>query len=169
MEGLDVTVDVVFNDNIPFEKINQYNKVVLSPGPGLPNESGDLMPFISKFHSTIPILGVCLGFQAIIEYFGGELYNQNDVKHGVTENCFFEPTSKLFKQTPQQFKIGLYHSWAAKQQNFPSELFITAQSENNIIMGFEHKKLPICGVQFHPESIMTENGLQIIKNFLLNF
>ena len=169
LEGFDADVDVVFNDQIPFDNIMNYDKIVISPGPGLPNESGNLMPFISKFYNKIPILGICLGFQALVEFFGGKIYNQNEVKHGVAEQCYFKTDSKLFKDTPQHFKIGLYHSWAAKKSSFPNCLNITATSEHEVIMAFEHANLPICGVQFHPESIMTENGHQIIKNFLFRF
>ncbi len=161
-------VDVVTNDKIPFNKIKQYNKVVISPGPGLPKDAGDLMLFIEKYHQQTPILGICLGFQALVEYFGGTLINQKQVKHGVSENCFFENNSTLFKHTPCQYHVGLYHSWSANPNNFPNQLQITAQSKNNVIMAFEHQNLPIYGVQFHPESIITENGLKIIQNFLVN-
>jgi len=167
IEGFDVEVDVCFNTEIPFDKILEYDKVVLSPGPGLPKEAGQLMKFIEQYHSEIPILGICLGFQAIIEFFGGRLVNQNEVKHGIKESCFFENESILFKNTPSKFKVGLYHSWAADKVCFPTELKITAKSEYDVIMGFEHKKISIFGVQFHPESIMTEYGHQIIKNFLM--
>jgi anthranilate synthase component 2 len=160
-------VDVVFNDNIPFNSILNYDKVVLSPGPGLPSQAGDLMLFIKKYYQQIPILGICLGFQAIIECFGGKLINQKQVKHGVEEVCFFENNSTLFKYLPCQFKVGLYHSWCADEQSFPKELKITSKSKNNIIMAFEHNSLPVYGVQFHPESIITENGLKIIQNFLV--
>jgi len=169
MEGLDAEVDVFFNDQIPFQSVLKYNKVVISPGPGLPHKAGELMRFIKEYHQKIPILGVCLGFQALTEFFGGQIYNQNEVKHGVAESCFFSENSKLFDKTPKTYKVGLYHSWAANKDNFPSVLDITATTQKDVIMAFEHKILPICGVQFHPESIMTENGHQIIKNFLVNF
>lgn len=169
LEGFDSEVDVVFNNAIPFNSIDDYDKIVLSPGPGLPTDAGQMSQLIKECFDKKPILGVCLGFQALIEFFGGEIYNQEEVKHGISENCFFDVNSKLFEKTPKKYKVGLYHSWAVKKENFPSELSITATSENDIIMAFEHQKYPICGVQFHPESIMTENGHQIIKNFLLNF
>ncbi len=161
-------VDVVYNDKIPFSKIQTYNKVVLSPGHGLPKNAGDLMEFIHHYHSSIPILGICLGFQALVEFFGGSLINQKQVKHGVSENCFFDNNTTLFKHTPCEFNIGLYHSWQANKKTFPKELTITAQSKNDVIMAFEHQNLPIYGVQFHPESIITENGLKIIQNFLVD-
>lgn len=169
LEGFDAQVDIVFNDEIKFEEIFKYDKIVLSPGPGLPKEAGDMMKLIDLWYNKKPILGVCLGFQAIVEFFGGEIYNQAEVKHGLAEDCSFNINSKLFKDTASCFKIGLYHSWAANKENFPKELIITATSEFDVIMGFEHQHLNICGVQFHPESILTENGHQIIKNFLTNF
>ena len=167
MEGFDVEVDICFNSNIPFDKIFKYDKVVLSPGPGLPGEAGDLMKFIEKFHDKIPILGICLGFQALAEFYGGQLVNQAVVKHGIKEKCFFDTTSLLFLNTPTHFKIGLYHSWAVSEIDFPKVLTVTAKSENDIIMAFEHKNKLIFGVQFHPESIMTEYGHDVLHNFLI--
>jgi anthranilate synthase component II len=169
LEGLDCEVDVVLNDQINFESIETYDKLLLSPGPGLPAESGDLMKVIQEFSSSKPILGVCLGFQALVQQFGGDIYNQDEVKHGRAEKGKFDSSSKLFAGIPEEFKIGLYHSWAAKKENFPPTLKITGESENDIIMAFEHESLPIAGVQFHPESILTENGKAIIHNFLSNF
>lgn len=159
----------MFNDEIPFDNINDFDKIVLSPGPGLPFEAGQMPRLIKEYYAKKPILGVCLGFQALVEFFGGTIYNQNKVKHGVSETCFFKSDSKLFNGTPENYKVGLYHSWAADKKTFPVQLEVTATSENDIIMAFEHKTFPICGVQFHPESIMTENGHKIIHNFLLNF
>tara|TARA_B100000809_G_scaffold157072_1_gene154333 strand:- start:240 stop:758 length:519 start_codon:yes stop_codon:yes gene_type:complete len=169
LEGFDAEVDVVFNNAIPFHLIDSYDKIVLSPGPGLPKDAGQMPKLIQEYFNKKPILGVCLGFQALVEFFGGEIYNQKEVKHGISEKCFFDIESRLFIETPKEYRIGLYHSWAAKKEGFPIDLSITAESENDIIMAFEHQNYPICGVQFHPESIMTENGRQIIKNFLLNF
>lgn len=166
VEGLNNEVDVCFNTEIPFDKILSYDKVILSPGPGLPNEAGQLVEFIKIFHDKIPILGICLGFQALIEFNGGKLINQKEVKHGIKEMCVFENESLLFLNTPKQFNIGLYHSWAADEKEFPKNLHIIAKSENNVIMAFEHIEYPVYGVQFHPESIMTDYGLQIIQNFL---
>lgn len=169
LEGFDAEVDVVYNNNIPFDLVHTYDKIVLSPGPGLPSDAGEMPRLIEEFYNKKPILGVCLGFQGLIEFFGGQIYNQQDVKHGLSESCFFDSDSKLFTKTPKKYRVGLYHSWAASKECFPSDLKVTATSENEIIMAFEHKILPVCGVQFHPESIMTENGHQIIQNFLLNF
>ena len=169
LEGLDCDVTVIRNDEVQVDGLNQYDKIVISPGPGLPKEAGELMNLIERYGESMPILGVCLGFQAIIEHYGGKLYNQETVKHGIFEQCNFEADSKLFKGLPANFKVGLYHSWAADADNFPAELKVTATSENDVVMAFEHKTLPLCGVQFHPESILTEHGKQIVQNFLFNF
>ena len=176
LEGQDATVVVVRNDEINFDVVQQFDKIVLSPGPGLPKGAGLQPKLIEQFATVKPILGVCLGFQALVEFFGGKIFNQQDVKHGVAEKCrIVVPSgkitsdSKLFAGIEKEFNVGLYHSWAAKKEKFPDDLKITALSENDIIMAFEHKALPVFGVQFHPESILTENGHQIIANFLKQF
>jgi len=169
MEGMDVEVTVKFNDEIDLDSVVNYDKIVLSPGPGLPEDSGLLMEVINRYYLEKPILGVCLGFQALLIHFGGELFNQKEVKHGLAETAFFNQNSRLFSGTESQFKIGLYHSWAASKKKFPPSLQITGTSENDVIMAFEHEKLPIAGVQFHPESILSEHGHQIIENFLFSF
>lgn len=162
-------VDTFKNDQIPFDKVKHYEKIVISPGPGLPSEAGQMMQFIEETSAIKPLMGVCLGFQGLVEYFGGEIYNQQNVKHGVSEECWFNTQSKLFNGLPDTFNVGLYHSWAAQRNNFPDRLQITALSQNGIIMACEHESLPICGVQFHPESILTDHGLKIVENFILNF
>ena len=169
IEGFDIEVDVVFNDQLNTVNIDSYDKIVLSPGPGLPKDAGQMFSVIEKYAKTKPILGVCLGFQALVEFFGGDIYNMETVKHGVAVISTFDINSRLFKNTANQFKVGLYHSWAANMQNFPNTLQITGTSQNNIIMAFEHKKLPIAGVQFHPESILTEHGKKIVENFIFEF
>lgn len=169
LKGFDCEVDVVRNDQINFQTIDSYEKIVLSPGPGLPKDSKDMLKVIDQCYDKKPILGVCLGFQALLEFFGGEIYNQKEVKHGVAINCTIDPNSRLFNGLSTSLEVGLYHSWAAKEQNWPKELIITAKSKEEVIMAFEHEKLPIAGVQFHPESILTENGKEIVENFLNNF
>lgn len=156
------------NDEVNFEQISLYDKIVLSPGPGLPSEALGMIKVIKQATASTPILGVCLGFQALVEHFGGEIFNQNEIIHGQSIDCQLDPSSKLFKELPNQIKVGLYHSWAANKSNFPSDLKITATSSNHVIMAFEHISLPIVGVQFHPESILTEKGKEIIRNFLTN-
>ncbi|MEP1069442.1 MAG: aminodeoxychorismate/anthranilate synthase component II [Crocinitomicaceae bacterium] len=169
LEGHDCEVTVWRNDEINFSQISEFDKIVLSPGPGLPKEAGQLMQVIQHCFNRQPILGVCLGFQAIVEFLDGEIYNQNLVKHGQKELCELVGTSKLFQNIPSKFNVGLYHSWAARKENFPEELKITAYSENDVIMACEHQNLPVCGVQFHPESILSDHGREIIGNFLKNF
>lgn len=169
LEAFDCEVTVWRNDQINMKHVDQFDKVVISPGPGLPVESNQLNDFLEEYFDKKPILGVCLGFQAIVEHLGGQLYNQNEVKHGISENCKFQTESKLFKRLPETFKIGLYHSWAAEVDRFPATLKVTATSEKETIMAFEHYELPVCGVQFHPESIMTEHGKDIVNNFICNF
>ena len=168
LESFDVQVDVFFNDQIDLDVIDQYDKIVLSPGPGLPKESGKLMAVIERYADHKPILGVCLGFQAIVEHYGGSLYNQDEVKHGIAGEIKIISPNRLFKNTAESFPIGLYHSWAANRESFPPNLVITGISEENKIMAFEHKTLPICGVQFHPESILSQYGLKIVENFIFS-
>ncbi len=166
LEAQDASVVVWRNDEINFQKLSEFDAYVISPGPGLPKDAGDLVRFIDEVISDKPVLGVCLGFQAIVEYFGGEIYNQQIVKHGIAEKCLLKEASKLFKKIPKEFQVGLYHSWAAKKENFPDDLKITALSENDTIMAFEHVSLPVFGEQFHPESVLTENGHKMIRNFV---
>lgn len=166
LEAFDSKVTVWRNNEIDFNQLDKFDFYVLSPGPGLPKDSGDLMKFISLTAGKKPMLGVCLGFQALVEFYGGSIFNQQTVKHGVAETCIIKKNGILFKELPATFQIGLYHSWAATKENFPIELNITAVSESGTIMAFEHNSKPIYGVQFHPESVLTENGKKIIKNFL---
>lgn len=169
IDGVGASVDVVFNDQIIFEKLNDYSAIVLSPGPGLPYEAGQLMKLIKHSYNTHPLLGVCLGFQALIEFFGGTLYNQQCVKHGIQEEILTTSDARLFKDTHNPLTVGLYHSWAAKEDTFPKSLKITGRSKSDTIMAFEHVKLPIAGVQFHPESILSSHGKKIVENFIFSF
>jgi len=168
-EGAGAEVNVVRNDLVVFEDVEVCDQLVFSPGPGLPKDAGKMPLLIDSFAGKKPILGVCLGFQGIVEFYHGEIYNQEKVKHGKAEKCKLDTTSKLFQNVPEEIHVGLYHSWAAKTDRFPRELVATAKSENDVIMAFEHKRLPIAGLQFHPESILTEHGHQIVENFILNF
>lgn len=154
-------VDVKRN-NETISTIDMYDKIVLSPGPGLPNEAGGMMNLIGKVDSKIPVLGVCLGMQAIAEYSGGTLYNQKEVKHGVAEKIRCE-ASLLFKDLPSEMEVGLYHSWAVEGNG---EFAVTARSESGVVMAIENQERKFYGVQFHPESIMTPNGKDILHNFL---
>ncbi len=162
LEALDVSVVVVRNDEI-VKDLFQYNGIVLSPGPGLPEESGHLMKLISQVKTKIPILGVCLGMQAIAEEYGWELFNQRKVKHGVSE-YINTVKSVLFNNEMNTIKVGLYHSWAVKATN--NDLKITATSKDGIVMAVENVKDMVYGVQFHPESILTPQGKQVLANFI---
>jgi anthranilate synthase component 2 len=159
-------VDVYRNDQIPLEKIKEYDKIILSPGPGIPSEAGLLLDVIREYAPTKSILGVCLGHQAIGEVFGGELENLSSVFHGVATPCTLATDNILFKGLPEQIEVGRYHSWVVKEEGFPEDLEITAWDENNYIMGLQHKKYDVKGVQFHPESVLTPDGEVIMRNWL---
>lgn len=160
-------VDVHRNDRIDLEDVKIYDKIILSPGPGIPVEAGLLLPLIRKYASSKSILGVCLGHQAIGEAFGGELVNLDSVFHGVATNCLLSNTNcELFKGLPEKIEVGRYHSWVVSKEDFPAELEITAEDENGMIMGLQHKNYDVQGVQFHPESVLTPKGEDIMKNWL---
>lgn len=156
---------VLMNDQIDWEKLDQCSHIVLSPGPGLPKSSGHLMKVIDQYHSQKKILGVCLGMQAIAEYFGGRLINLDQVQHGVQTLVQFNQ-SPLYKNISSPLKVGRYHSWVVEEKTLPSCLAITARDEKSIPMSLEHVSLPIYAVQYHPESIMTDQGKLILKNWL---
>jgi anthranilate synthase component 2 len=164
---LPVKVDVFRNDQIPLEKVKEYDKIILSPGPGLPSEAGMLLPLIKEYASSKSILGVCLGHQAIGEAFGGSLTNLSKVFHGVSTKCnITNGRSPLFKGLTNEIEIGRYHSWIVAKENFPDDLEITAEDENGYIMALQHKKYDVQGVQFHPESVLTPKGEEILRNWL---
>ena len=158
--------DVYRNDEIPLEKVAEYDKIILSPGPGIPSEAGQLLPLIREYAATKSILGVCLGHQAIGEAFGGKLENLSTVYHGISTECFPNGNSKLFEGLPEPFTIGRYHSWIVSEENFPTDLRITAKDSNGLIMGLQHKNYDVQGVQFHPESVLTPEGHKILENWL---
>ena len=160
-------VDVFRNDEIPMEKVKDYDKIILSPGPGIPKEAGMLLPLIKEYASSKSILGVCLGHQAIGEAFGGMLENLSTVYHGVaTKIMNNEIDSRLFNGLPSEISVGRYHSWIISEEGFPDVLEITARDENNYIMALQHKSYDIQGVQFHPESVLTPDGETILRNWL---
>ncbi len=160
-------VDVFRNDEISLQEIQQYDTIILSPGPGLPKDAGIINELIRRFSSSKKILGVCLGMQAIGEVYGGTLLNLNTVFHGVaTPLKVVDKEDPLFKGLPEHFLIGRYHSWVVSTEDFPEELLITSLEENEQIMSIRHKEHKVFGVQFHPESILTEHGKKIISNFL---
>ncbi|MFN3916237.1 MAG: anthranilate synthase component II [Flavobacteriales bacterium] len=165
--GENIDVEVRFNDCITLNEIGKYDKIILSPGPGLPEESGILMQIIHQYASSKPIFGVCLGQQAMAEVFGGKLKNLDTVFHGVsTLMKVTDPTEILFSNIPATFKAGRYHSWVVDEKELPDCFRIICKDEYNHIMGLRHKEFNLVGVQFHPESVLTEHGEQLIKNWI---
>lgn len=168
---LHAKVEVHRNDQLPLEKVSGYDKIILSPGPGIPEEAGLLLPLIKEYASTKPILGVCLGHQAIGQAFGGTLTNLAEVFHGVATGMISGPAhgmaaSRLFSGLPDNIQVGRYHSWIVSEENFPDELEVTAKDENGYIMALQHRKFDVQGLQFHPESVLTPAGEQILRNWL---
>lgn len=168
IEGVsDVKVDVFRNNQISLSEIEKYNTIILSPGPGLPKDTGILLNIIKQYASTKKILGVCLGMQAIGEVFGGKLKNLDNVYHGVaTEIEIVDTSDLLFTNIPKNIHVGRYHSWVIDKDTCPTNLKITSVDENGQIMSIKHNTYNVYGVQFHPESILTEYGKEIIANFL---
>jgi len=164
----DEKVDVYRNDEISLEKVNEYDKIILSPGPGVPSEAGLLLPLIKQYAATKSILGVCLGHQAIGEAFGGKLINLDKVYHGVaTPIKVKSQKSKILQGLGDTIEVGRYHSWIVSKENFPAdELEITAEDANGYIMAMQHKKYDVQGVQFHPESVLTPDGETMLRNWL---
>lgn len=162
----DATVEVYRNDKISLAEIDRFDKILLSPGPGVPSEAGILLDVIKKYAPTKSILGVCLGQQAIAEAFGGSISNLKDVFHGVATPVSILVEDQLFKNIPKKLNVGRYHSWAVNQQDLPKELEVTVVDETGSIMGLRHKTYDLRGVQFHPESVLTEHGLQMIENWV---
>jgi anthranilate synthase component 2 len=208
-------VDVYRNDQIPLEEVKAYDKIILSPGPGIPEEAGLLLPLIKEYASSKSILGVCLGHQAIGQAFGGKLVNLSTVYHGVAtpvqiinrESAYARASAdksanvkretgesisnkqlakgksesavatevsnspltthhSLFEDMPDEFEVGRYHSWVISEEGFPAELEITARDANNFIMALQHTRYDVQGVQFHPESVLTPRGEDIMRNWL---
>lgn len=163
----DAKVDVIRNDKMNLNEVEVYDKIILSPGPGIPQEAGLLLEIIKKYAPTKSILGVCLGHQAIAEALGGKLKQLDTVFHGVATDVKQESNSGfLFSGLPNVFKVGRYHSWVVDEKELPSELIVTARDQDGGIMAIQHNKYDVSGVQFHPESIMTEYGEELIRNFI---
>jgi len=155
------------NDEISIEAIGNYDVIMLSPGPGIPNEAGILKDVIKRYAGIKPIFGVCLGLQAITEVFGGTIINLEDVFHGVaTEMRITDKDAVIFKDVPETFLAARYHSWVATDEGFPEEIQVTARDEDGLIQAIQHKIFPISAVQFHPESILTDVGEQLLRNFI---
>jgi anthranilate synthase component 2 len=165
LEEFGCEITVARNNEISLEEIVAFDKIILSPGPGLPQDAGIMPELIARYYDSKPILGVCLGMQALGEFFGSTLYNQHEVKHGVPAFCTHTSGSRLLKGIPERFVVGLYHSWAV-QLSGSEALKGISWSEEQVLMAVEHTTLPIAGVQFHPESLMTPSGKEILHNFL---
>jgi anthranilate synthase component II len=170
-------VDVFRNDEISLEQVNVYDKIILSPGPGVPSEAGLLLPLIKQYAATKSVLGVCLGHQAIGEAFGGTLINLSKVYHGVATPIhrvshpqrvthLVNGRPSVLSGLPDEIIVGRYHSWIISDENFPEELEVTARDENGYIMALQHKTFDVQGVQFHPESVLTPDGETILRNWL---
>ncbi|MCP9612915.1 anthranilate synthase component II [Coprobacter tertius] len=159
-------VEVHRNDRITLEDIDRFEKIILSPGPGIPNEAGLLLPLIERYASSKSILGVCLGHQAIGEVFGATLENLTEVYHGVQSTIHISRDNNLFAGLPREIQVGRYHSWVVSRNNFPDCLEITAESAEGQIMALRHKSYDVRGIQFHPESVLTPQGKDIINNWL---
>lgn len=158
--------EIIKNDEIEISQVNKFDKILLSPGAGLPHEAGKMNEVIDYFYDKKPILGVCLGMQAIAEYFGATLMNLPNVLHGQAKKIKIDLEDKIYKDLENEIIVGLYHSWSVSHLNFPENLIITGISMENIIMSISHKKYDICGVQFHPESYLTKYGEKIIENWI---
>jgi anthranilate synthase component 2 len=161
-----VEVDVFYNDKISLQEINNYESIVLSPGAGLPKDAGIMPDLLNAYKTSKKILGVCLGIQAIGQTFGAHLKNLETVFHGIATPINIIDNTYLFKECSDTFLVGRYHSWVVDRIDLPNCFTILAEDKQRNIMALKHKELDICGVQFHPESILSEYGLQIIKNWI---
>ena len=166
VKELGAEVTVYRNDQFELSQLEEFSKIILSPGPGIPSEAGLLLDVILTYASRKPMLGVCLGHQAIGEAFGAQLTNLDDVSHGVATPCRIAASDPIFKGLPSEITVGRYHSWVVSNQGLPSCLEVTALSDEGQIMAMRHRDYPIHGIQFHPESVLTPQGRTIIENFL---
>lgn len=167
LEDLNCEVTVKRNDQLTLEEVAAFEKIVLSPGPGIPDEAGLLKQIIKKYASTKSIFGVCLGQQAITEVFGGTLLNLDDVYHGIATKIEITKNDVIFKGLPKTIEVGRYHSWVV-HPDLPEVLEATSVDENGQIMSIRHKTYDVCAVQFHPESVLTPDGKKILENWLKN-
>lgn len=166
VKELGTEVDVLRNDKFELEELEKYDKIILSPGPGIPEEAGLLLEIIRTYAGRKPILGVCLGEQAIGQAFGGKLTNLSEVFHGIQTNVKIKNKDYIFSGLPTEIPVGRYHSWVVDTEGFPEELVITAISSEGQIMALKHREYDVHGIQFHPESVLTPDGKQIVGNWL---
>lgn len=161
----DVHVDVVRNDKVDLDSAEEYDKILLSPGPGIPSEAGRMPELVKKYAARKSILGICLGHQALAECFGATLHNMKMPLHGVTSLVARTGADYLFENTPEKFTVGHYHSWAVDAP-LPDTLEVTARASDGLIMGLRHKQYDVRGLQFHPESVLTQHGETILRNWV---
>lgn len=166
VKAIGVDVDVLRNDCFELHSLAEYDKLLLSPGPGIPSEAGLLLDVIREYAGRLPILGVCLGHQAIAEVFGAKIENLSHVYHGVATPCDIIADDSLFDGLPRRIEVGRYHSWVVSREGFPECLEITSVSDDGKIMSFRHRHYAVHGIQFHPESVLTPDGMRIIGNWL---
>lgn len=166
LKELGAEVTVLRNDQFQLSQLETYDKIVLSPGPGIPSEAGLLLDVIRTYAGKKPIFGVCLGHQAIGEVFGGRLENLSEVFHGVATEGTLLGNDPVFEGLPRRITMGRYHSWVVSKEGFPECLEITAESDEGQIMALHHREYDIHGIQFHPESVLTPEGRQILRNWL---
>lgn len=166
VKELGAEVDVLRNDKFELEELEKYDKIILSPGPGIPEKAGLLLEVIRTYAGRKPILGVCLGEQAIGQAFGGKLTNLSEVFHGIQTNVKIKNKDYIFSGLPTEIPVGRYHSWVVDTEGFPEELVITAISSEGQIMALKHREYDVHGIQFHPESVLTPDGKQIVGNWL---
>ena len=159
--------DVIRNDKIALDAVGQYDKIMLSPGPGLPSEAGIMQDLVREYGPTKSILGICLGHQGIGEVYGARLENLGDVLHGVAHRTTITDRSeRLFTDISDELTVGRYHSWTVVPESMPADLRVTAVDEQGRVMGLSHTRFDVKGLQFHPESVLTENGVKMIENWL---
>ena len=166
VRSLGAEVSVYRNDQFQLPQLQTFHKIILSPGPGIPSEAGLLLQVIAHYAGKKPILGVCLGHQAIAEAFGGTLVNLDHVFHGVATPCRRTVDDSLFRDMPKSFQVGRYHSWVVCDENLPDCIEVTARSDEGQIMALRHRNFDIRGIQFHPESVLTPEGPRILSNWL---
>ena len=166
VKELGAEVDVLRNDQFKLDDLKVYSKIILSPGPGIPSEAGLLLDVIKTYAGHKPILGVCLGHQAIGEVFGGNLENLSDVFHGVATPCHIIDDDPLFSGLPKDITVGRYHSWVVSKKGLPDCIEVTAESDEGQIMALRHKTLNVRGIQFHPESVLTPDGRKMLQNWM---
>ena len=163
--GYGQQMDIRRNDAFALEEVEQFDKILLSPGPGIPSEAGLMPEVLQRYAATKSILGICLGHQAIAEAFGGQLHNLTEVQHGVASMLTAVP-DRLFEGVPSQFAVGRYHSWVVDESRLPAELEVIGRTTDQQIMAIRHRQFDLRGLQFHPESILTEHGAKLIQNWL---